>query len=80
MLVGKEIYRVQLGKDPADWKPMTAIGMGVRKIRVKHKGQWRVIYVVRSSEAVYILHAFRKKTQQTARQDLEKAKQRYKGI
>lgn len=79
-LVGKQLRLVQWGKEPADWKPMTSVGPGVREIRVKHRGQWRVIYLVRSQEAVYVLHAFQKKTQKTAQRDLEKARQRLNAI
>lgn len=77
--VGHELFLVQCGRDPADWKPMQGIGSGVREIRVRDvSGAYRVIYVAKFSNAVYVLHAFAKKTQQTSSLDLELTKQRYK--
>ncbi|MGF6229385.1 phage-related protein [Inquilinus ginsengisoli] len=60
---------------------MKTIGLGVREIRIRDKaGAYRVIYVVRRSEAVYVLHAFQKKTQQTAKKDLDLAAARLQQI
>ena len=71
---GFELRRVQLGLDPADWKPMTNIGPGVREIRVRDaSGAFRVVYIANVADAVYVLHAFQKKTQATARRELELA-------
>ena len=78
---GVELHRLQLGVEPLDWKPMSSVGMGVREIRIRDDGgAFRVIYIVRTAEAVYILHAFQKKTQQTAKQDLDLAASRLKQI
>lgn len=69
---GMELRRVQLGLEPSDWKPMKGIGVGVREIRVRDRaGAFRVLYV--STDAVYILHAFQKKTRATATRDLDLA-------
>ncbi|MDA0226113.1 MAG: type II toxin-antitoxin system RelE/ParE family toxin, partial [Proteobacteria bacterium] len=62
--------------EPADWKPMPSVGLGVREIRVRAGGAWRVIYVARFAEAVYVLHAFRKKSRKTAREDVDLARRR----
>lgn len=56
---------------------MQTIGKGVREIRIHVLGEWRVIYVARFKEAVYVLHAFQKKSRKTSRQDIERARQRY---
>jgi phage-related protein len=67
---GFQIDRLQRGLEPDDWKPMTAIGPGVREIRVRQaSGAYRVIYVANFAEAVYVLHAFAKKTQRTSPRD-----------
>ncbi|MES9971538.1 MAG: type II toxin-antitoxin system RelE/ParE family toxin [Candidatus Thiodiazotropha sp.] len=71
---GYQLDRVQRGFDPTDWKPMTSIGQGVREIRIQVQGQWRVIYIAKFDEAIYVLHAFRKKAQKTPRPDIEAAK------
>jgi phage-related protein len=78
---GFQIDRVQRGLDPDDWKPMTTIGAGVREIRVRHaSGAYRVVYVASFAEAVYVLHAFSKKTQRTMRRDLDLAAARLKEL
>jgi phage-related protein len=74
---GYQLYRVQRGLDPDDWRPMRSIGAGVREIRVRERsGAFRVIYVATFADAVCVLHAFQKKTRQTARQDIELATSR----
>jgi phage-related protein len=78
---GFQLDRVQRGLEPDDWKPMTAIGPGVREIRVRDaSGAFRVIYVASFSEAVYVLHAFQKKTQRTPQRDLKLAQMRLKEL
>ena len=78
---GFELFRVQNGLDPTDWKPMAIVGAGTREIRVRgESGAYRVFYVVESEAAVYVLHAFHKKTQETAKADIDKGKTRYKLI
>jgi len=70
---------VQVGREPDDWKPMSVVGPGAREIRVRDEASaFRVIYVARFEDAVYVLHAFQKKTQKTSRADLELAKERYR--
>ena len=76
---GHELFLVQMGRNPADWKPMTSVGAGVREIRVRDEsGAFRVIYVAGFGDAVYVLHAFKKTTQKTPQLNLELAKQRYR--
>jgi phage-related protein len=75
--VGYQLDRVQRGLDPDDWRAMPSIGAGVREIRMRERaGAFRVIYVVTFADAVYVLHAFQKKTRQTARRDLDLAASR----
>ena len=75
---GYGLYLVQCGKEPSDWKPMPSIGAGVCEIRVHEAGgAFRVIYLARRSEGIYVLHCFQKKTQKTARTDLALAKRRF---
>jgi phage-related protein len=74
---GFQLDKVQRGRQPDDFKPMPAIGKGVEEIRISEpSGAYRVIYVARRQEAVYVLHAFQKKTQATPKKDLEVAKRR----
>ena len=78
--VGTELRYVQRGDMPSDWKPMATVGAGVYEIRVKMDKQYRVFYVAKFAESVYVLHVFAKKTQQTARQDLELGAKRYREL
>jgi len=77
---GFELRAVQNGLEPGDWKPMHAIGPGVKEIRIHVLGEWRVIYVAKLREAVYVLHAFQKKTRKASRRDTDLARQRYRQI
>ena len=78
---GYQLDKVQRGGQPDDFKPMPAIGKGVEEIRVSEpSGAYRVIYVARRVEAVYVLHAFRKKTQATPKKELEVARGRYRQV
>jgi phage-related protein len=79
--IGLELMRVQFGGQPADFKPMPSVGAGTYEIRVRDaSGAYRAMYVAKFEAAVYVLHAFQKKTQQTAKSDIELAKVRYRMI
>ena len=78
---GFEIDKVQRGQEPDDWKPMTTIGAGVREIRIwDDAGTFRVIYVAKLADAIYILHCFQKKTQATSQKDITTARKRFKDL
>jgi phage-related protein len=78
---GVELHKIQQGLEPNDWKPMTSVGPGVREIRIRDEaGAFRVLYVANIESAIYVLHAFQKKTQQTAKRDLDLAERRLKEI
>ena len=78
---GLQLDRVQRGLMPDNWKPMKSIGPGVSEIRVRaDSGAFRVLYVATFPEAVYVLHAFQKKTQKTAQADISLATTRYKAL
>lgn len=77
---GFELWQLQCGLKPSDFKPMPAVGAGAHEIRIHVLGEWRVIYVAKFESAVYVLHAFRKRTQKTRKQDIELAARRYKLI
>lgn len=77
---GFELDAIQRGLHPSDWKPMKDVGAGAYEIRLHVSGEWRVIYVAKFSDAIYVLHAFQKKTQKTRQQDIEIARSRYRQI
>lgn len=78
--VGYELHNIQCGEEPSDSKPMQSIGRGVKEIRIHLENEYRVIYIASFEEAVYVLHAFVKKTQKTSKNDLEIAKKRYQAL
>lgn len=78
---GYQLDLVQGGRDPDDWKPMNTVGSGVREIRVRDAtGAFRVIYVAKLADAVYVLHCFQKKTEKTSKPDLDLATRRYRDL
>lgn len=77
---GFQLRRVQQGLMPTDWKPMTSVGQGVVEIRLRGQLEHRVLYVAKFSEAVYVLHAFEKKSQKTRKTDLDIARKRLRDI
>lgn len=78
---GYQLDLVQNGREPDDWKPMHSVGQGVREIRIRDiTGVYRVIYVAKFADAIYVLHCFQKKTQKTRKADLDLAGQRYRNL
>ncbi|MFM2408555.1 MAG: hypothetical protein RL358_1297 [Pseudomonadota bacterium] len=80
-VAGMQLRRVQRGDEPDDWKPFDEVGVGTKEIRIKlSDGAFRVMYVAKFPEAVYVLHCFKKKTQKTSQDDVDLAKRRYKAV
>lgn len=75
-VAGFELRAIQNGMEPRDWKVMPSIGSGVKEIRIHVLGEWRVIYVAKLSDAVYVLHSFQKKGSKTNKNDIELARTR----
>ena len=75
-IAGYQLRRVQSGLMPDDWKPMATVGPGVTELRVHAGGEYRIVYVARLADAVYVLHAFEKKSRTTPRADIELARKR----
>jgi phage-related protein len=75
--LGLELMRVQFGGEPSDFKPMTIVGAGAQEIRCQDDSDaFRAIYVAKFADAVYVLHAFQKKTRKTAQKDIALAARR----
>jgi phage-related protein len=78
---GFQLDRVQRGLEPDDWKPMATVGAGVRELRIwDEPGTFRVIYLAKLVEAVYVLHCFQKKTEQTSEKDIRLARKRFNDL
>lgn len=79
-IAGFQLWRVQRGLEPNDWKPMSSVGLGVQEIRIRTGAEHRVLYVAKFAEAVYVLHAFEKQTRRTPKADLDLARQRLRAL
>jgi phage-related protein len=78
---GFQLDQVQRGREPDNWKPMNSIGPGAKEIRIRDAaGAFRVLYLARFGDAVYVLHCFQKKTQKTRKADLDIAGRRYRDL
>ncbi len=75
---GRELARVQEGLAPTDFKSMASVGIGVFEIRVHAEGAFRVIYAAKFAEAIYVFHAFQKKSRKTSKDDIRLARNRYR--
>jgi phage-related protein len=75
---GYQIDKLQHGEEPDDWKPIKTVGAGVQEIRIQDEaGAFRIIYIAKLKDAIYVLHCFQKKTQRTSAQDIALASKRY---
>ena len=78
---GHQLDLVQHGHEPDDWKPMNTVGQGVREIRIRDEaGAFRVVYVAKFADAIYVLHCFQKKSQKANQLDLDLAIKRYRDL
>jgi len=79
--VGYQLDQVQNGQEPDDWKPMNTVGQGVKEIRIRDAaGVFRVLYVAKFADAIYVLHCFQKKTERTSKADVDLAAKRYRDL
>lgn len=79
-LAGVQLRRVQQGLEPFDWKPMAAVGPGVQEIRLHTALEHRILYVAKFAGAVYVLHAFEKRSRKTAKRDVDLARRRFQDL
>lgn len=78
---GRQLGQVQAGLEPDHWKPFDDVGAGTKEIIINLDDGWfRVMYVAKFSEAVYVLHCFKKKTNTTSKHDKDVAATRYKAV
>ena len=78
---GHQLDQVQNGQEPDDWKPMNTVGQGVKEIRIRDAaGAFRVMYVAKFADAVYVPHCFQKRTEKTSKADLDLAAKRYRDL
>lgn len=75
-ITGYELWCVQQGLEPSDWKPMKSIGQGAAEIRIRTRNEYRLIYIAKFPESIYVLHAFEKRTRKTSGKDVRTARVR----
>jgi phage-related protein len=78
--IGYQLSLVQTGRSPSDWKPIPIVGAGVIEIRVHAENEYRVFYLAKFEDAVYVLHVFAKKTSKTSPLDIELGRKRYREL
>ncbi len=78
--LGADLRRVQSGLAPRNWKPLSSVGAGVVEIRVRFNGAFRLMYVAKFAEGIYVLHVFQKKSQKTSGLDLDVARTRLAAV
>jgi phage-related protein len=78
--IGYQLSLIQAGRSASDWKPIPLVGAGVIEIRVHVEGEYRVFYVAKFEDAVYVLHVFIKKTRKPFPLDVELGKKRYREL
>lgn len=78
--VGYDLDKVQRGDRPRDAKAMFGLGIGVQELRISSGGAWRVVYVASRAGAVFVLHAFEKKSQATSSIDVAAIRAAYREL
>ena len=78
--IGYQLSSIQAGRSAVDWKPIPLVGAGVIEIRVHVEGEYRVFYVAKFEDAVYVLHVFAKKTRKASPLDVQLGKKRYREL
>jgi phage-related protein len=78
--IGYQLSLVQAGRSATDWKPIPLVGSGVIEIRVHAEGEYRLFYVAKFEDAIYVLHVFAKKTRKASSLDVELGKKRYREL
>ncbi len=77
---GHQLHLVQMGLEPSDCKNMVGVGLGVKEIRIHAQNEYRILYVARYAEGVYVLHVFTKKTRATSERDINLARARLRSL
>lgn len=77
---GFQLRLVQRGEEPTDFKSMSTVGAGVKEIRIRTEDAYRIFYIAKFKEGIYVLHAFQKKTQKTTKMDIEIGQKRYQQL
>lgn len=75
-IAGYELWNVQQGLEPSDWKPMTSIGKAVAELRIRTGSEYRLVYIAKFPESIFVLHAFEKRTRKTSGKDVRTARMR----
>jgi phage-related protein len=79
--LGFQLWQLQQGESPRDYRPLPSIGTGVFELRDQDERAWyRVVYLSRIYDVIHVLHCFEKKSREMPRREFEKAKQRLRAV
>jgi phage-related protein len=79
--IGFQLWQLQQGEKPTDYRPLPSVGAGVFELRDQDQRAWyRVVYLSRIDDVIYVLHCFEKKSREMPRRDFARAKQRFKAV
>lgn len=79
--LGFQLWLLQQGERPTDYRPLPSVGAGIFELRDQDERAWyRVVYLSRINDVIYVLHCFEKKSREMPRKDFEKARQRLKTV
>ena len=75
--LGFALYELQQGRQPAiETRRMESIGPGVYELKDADERAWyRVIYLSKIDDVMYVLHCFEKQSRKTDKRDLNTAKE-----
>ena len=77
--LGFQLWQLQQGERPSDYRPLASIGAGVYELRDQDERAWyRLIYLSRIKATIHVLHCFEKKSREMPRREFERARRRFK--
>jgi phage-related protein len=78
---GFELWQLQQGERPLNYRPLPSVGSGVFELRDQdERGWYRVVYLSRIADVIYVLHCFEKKSREMPGKDFQKSKQRFRAV
>ncbi len=79
--LGFNLRLLQQGSEPIGYRPLQSIGRGVFELRDEDDRSWyRVVYLSRINDVIYILHCFEKKSRAMPKRDADTARRRLKAV
>ena len=78
---GFELWQLQQGMRPRNYRPLPSVGSGVFELRDQdERGWYRVVYLSRIDDVIYVLHCFEKRSREMPARDFQKSKRRLSAV